>query len=69
MYEMIGGKRAFEGKTLVSVAAAILEKEPALIRTLQPATPPALERAIKKCLAKDPDARWQSAGDLASELK
>jgi Tol biopolymer transport system component/tRNA A-37 threonylcarbamoyl transferase component Bud32 len=69
LYEMIGGKRAFEGRTLVSVAAAILEKEPALIRTLQPATPSALERAIKKCLAKDPDARWQSAGDLASELK
>ncbi|MGB8988445.1 MAG: serine/threonine-protein kinase [Candidatus Sulfotelmatobacter sp.] len=60
LYEMIGGKRAFEGKTLVSVAAAILEKEPAPIRTLQPETPPALERAIKKCLAKDPDARWQS---------
>jgi serine/threonine protein kinase len=69
LYEMIGGKRAFEGKTLVSVAAAILEKDPAPIRTLQPETPPALERAIKKCLAKDPDARWQSAGDLASELK
>jgi serine/threonine protein kinase len=69
LYEMIGGKRAFEGKTLVSVAAAILEKEPAPIRTLQPETPPVLERAIKKCLAKDPDARWQSAGDLASELK
>jgi hypothetical protein len=51
------------------VAAAILEKEPAPIRTLQPVTPPVLERAIKKCLAKDPDARWQSAGDLASELK
>jgi tRNA A-37 threonylcarbamoyl transferase component Bud32 len=69
LYEMIGGKRAFEGKTLVSVAAAILEKDPAPIRTLQPETPPALERAIKKCLAKDPDTRWQSAGDLASELK
>ena len=69
LYEMIGGKRAFEGKTVVSGAAVILEKEPAPIRTLQPETPPALERAIKKCLVKDPDARWQSAGDLASELK
>jgi eukaryotic-like serine/threonine-protein kinase len=69
LYEMISGKRAFEGKTLVSVAAAILEKEPEPIRNLQPVTPPALERVIKKCLAKDPDARWQSAGDLASELK
>lgn len=69
LYEMISGKRAFEGKTLVSVAAAILEKEPEAIRVVQPVTPPSLERVIKKCLAKDPDARWQNAGDLASELK
>ena len=69
LYEMVSGKRAFEGKTLVSVAASILEKEPEPIRTLQPSTPASLERAIKKCLAKDPDERWQSAGDLASELK
>ena len=69
LYEMVSGKRAFEGKTLVSVAASILEKEPDSIRTLQPLTPASLERAIRKCLAKDPDERWQSAGDLASELK
>jgi Tol biopolymer transport system component len=69
LYEMISGKRAFEGKTLVSVAASILEKEPEPIRTLEPLTPPALERALKKCLSKDPDARWQSAADLASELR
>ena len=68
LYEMTSGKRAFEGKTLVSVAAAIMEKEPEPIRT-QAVTPPALDRLIRKCLAKDPDARWQSAGDLASELK
>jgi Tol biopolymer transport system component/tRNA A-37 threonylcarbamoyl transferase component Bud32 len=69
LYEMISGKRAFEGKTLVSVAAAILEKEPEPIRTVQPFTPPLLERLVKKCLAKDPDARWQNSGDVASELK
>lgn len=69
LYEMVSGKRAFEGKTLVSVAASILEKEPEPIRAVQPLTPSSLERVIKKCLAKDPDARWQSAGDLASELK
>jgi len=69
LYEMVSGKRAFEGKTLVSVAASILEKEPEPIRTVQPLTPPSLERAIGKCLAKDPEDRWQSAGDLASELK
>jgi len=69
LYEMVRGKRAFEGKTLVSVAAAILEKEPEPIRAVQPLTPASLERVIRKCLAKDPDARWQSAGDLASELR
>jgi len=69
LYEMLSGKRAFEGKTLVSVAASILEKDPEPIRTVQPLTPISLERAIKKCLAKDPDDRWQSAGDLASELR
>jgi Tol biopolymer transport system component len=69
LYEMLSGKRAFEGKTLVSVAASILEKDPEPIRNLQPLTPASLERVIKKCLAKDPDERWQSAGDLASELK
>src|SRR5215472_1159810 len=69
LYEMVSGKRAFEGKTLVSVAAAILEKEPEPIRNLQPAAPLPLERAINKCLAKDPEDRWQSALDLASELK
>lgn len=68
LYEMTTGKRAFEGKSAVSVAAAILEKEPEPIKTLQPMTPPALERAVKKCLAKDPDQRWQNAGDLGSEL-
>ncbi|HEX8817098.1 MAG TPA: protein kinase [Terriglobales bacterium] len=69
LYEMVTGQRAFEGKTMVSVAAAILEKDPEPIRNLQPNTPITLERVIRKCLAKDPDARWQSAGDLASELK
>jgi serine/threonine protein kinase/WD40 repeat protein len=68
LYEMVSGRRAFEGKTAVSVAASILEKEPEPVRNLQPLTPAALERVIKRCLAKDPDARWQSAGDLASEL-
>jgi eukaryotic-like serine/threonine-protein kinase len=68
LYEMTTGKRAFEGKSAVSVAAAILEKEPEPIKTLQPMTPPALERAVKKCIAKDPDQRWQNAGDLGSEL-
>jgi eukaryotic-like serine/threonine-protein kinase len=66
---MVTGQRAFEGKSQLSVASAILEKEPASISTVKPLTPPALDHAIKKCLAKLRDERWQSASDLASELK
>jgi Tol biopolymer transport system component len=69
LYEMLTGQRAFEGKSQLSVASAILEKEPAPITATKPMTPPALEHAIKKSLAKNPDERWQSASDLASELK
>ena len=66
---MVTGKRAFEGKSQLSVASAILEKEPEPISTAKPMAPPALDHAVKKCLAKLPDERWQSASDLASELK
>jgi serine/threonine protein kinase/Tol biopolymer transport system component len=69
LHEMVTGKRAFEGKSQLSVASAILEKEPEPISAAKPMTPPALEHAVKKCLAKLPDERWQSASDLASELK
>jgi predicted Ser/Thr protein kinase len=69
LYEMVTGIRAFEGKSQLSVASAILEKEPEPISAAKPMTPPALDHAIKKCLAKLPDERWQSASDLASELK
>jgi Tol biopolymer transport system component len=69
LYEVLTGQRAFPGKSQLSVASAILEKEPAAISTVKPLTPPALDHAIKKCLAKVPDERWQSASDLASELK
>jgi Tol biopolymer transport system component len=68
-YEMLTGKPAFSGKSRASLIAAILTAEPPPIATLQPMTPPNLERLIKKCLVKDPDDRWQSAGDLASELR
>jgi eukaryotic-like serine/threonine-protein kinase len=66
---MLTGKRAFEGKSQLSIASAILEKEPAPIRSIKPVTPAALDHAVKKCLAKVPDERWQNAGDLASQLK
>ena len=69
LYEMVTGNRAFQGQSEFSVASAILHKDPAPISTLQPLTPPALERTIRVCLAKDPDERWQSASDLWNELR
>jgi len=69
LYEMATGKRAFEGKSQLSVATAILEKEPEPIAAVKPMTPLALDHAVKKCLAKSADERWQSASDLASELE
>src|SRR5713101_3664457 len=61
LYEMLTGQRAFPGKSHLSVASAILEKEPAPISSIKPLTPSTLERTIKKCLEKLPDDRWQSA--------
>ncbi|MGB6430516.1 MAG: protein kinase [Candidatus Acidiferrales bacterium] len=69
LYEMATGKRAFDGKTTASVIAAVLAAEPKPISALQPMTPPALERLVKICLAKDPDERFQSAHDLSLQLK
>src|ERR1700680_701739 len=69
VYEMATGKKAFEGKTSASVMAKILEAEPPSMASLQPMTPPALDRVVKKCLAKDPDQRWQTASDLCGELR
>jgi len=69
LFEMITGKRAFEGKSQLSVATAILEKDPAPISSIKPLTPPGLDHAIRRSLAKDPDERWQMARDLALELK
>ncbi len=69
LYEMVTGRRAFEGKSTAKVVAAIMTTEPPAVTTLSPLTPAPLERVIKKCLAKDPEERWQSAGDLSSELR
>jgi len=69
LYEMVTGKRAFEGKTATSAMAAVMEREPAPISSLQPMTPPAFERLVKICLSKDPDERWQTAHDIKVQLK
>jgi eukaryotic-like serine/threonine-protein kinase len=69
LYEMLSGKKAFEGKTQASLIAAILEREPPPLTPIQPLTPPALDRVVRKCLAKSPDNRWQTARDLLDELR
>jgi serine/threonine protein kinase len=69
LYEMATGKKAFSGTTQASLIGAILHTEPAPISQGQPASPPALDRVVKTCLAKDPDERWQSAADIKRELR
>jgi len=69
LYEMLTGKRAFPGDSQLALVNAILEMDPVPVRDLQPLTPPALDRTVRRCLAKDPENRWQSTSDLASELK
>ena len=69
LYEMVTGRRPFVGKSRASLIAAIISSEPPPLAALQPMTPPALERVVQRCLAKDPDDRWQSARDVAAELR
>src|SRR6058998_3510838 len=69
LYEMLTGRKAFEGKTQASLIGAIMHGKPAPIASLQPLAPASLDRVVRKSLAKDPDERWQSAKDLGDELK
>src|SRR5262249_32898825 len=69
LYEMATGRKAFEGKSQASLIGAIMSSEPPAISSLQSMSPPLLDHVVKKCLAKDPEDRWQTAQDLASELK
>src|ERR1700677_3366817 len=63
LYEITTGRRPFDGKSQLSLASAILEKDPATIRTLKPLTPAAVERVVSSCLAKNPEDRFQTAHD------
>ena len=69
LYEMIAGRKAFEGTSQASLMGAILKDQPPPISSLQPVSPAALDHVVARCLAKDPDARWQSAADLAGDLQ
>src|SRR6266540_539748 len=69
LYEMTTAKKAFAGSSQASLISAIMQNDPLPISSVSPMTPPALERVVRICLAKDPDDRWQSAHDSAGELK
>ena len=69
VYEMATGKRAFEGNSPASVMAAILERQPSPMSSVQPLLPASLDHVVARCLAKHPDERWQSAGDVMRELQ
>jgi serine/threonine protein kinase len=69
LYEMVTGNHAFDGKSQASVIAAILEHEPQPISTFQPLAPPALDRLIRTCLAKDAEERIQTAHDAKLQLQ
>ncbi|MBI1786319.1 MAG: serine/threonine protein kinase [Acidobacteria bacterium] len=69
LYEMVTGRKAFEGQSRAGMIGAILHANPSPLSALQPLIPPALERLVNACLAKDPDERWQTAHDLKLELQ
>ncbi len=69
LYEMITGRRAFEGESQANLIAAVLDQIPPPISEVKPKAPPGLVRLVSKCIEKDPDRRWQSARDLADELR
>jgi eukaryotic-like serine/threonine-protein kinase len=68
LYEMVIGKKAFEGRSQASLIAAIMHVDPPPLTTQQPLAPPMFDRVVRKCLAKDPEERWQTARDLLTQL-
>ena len=69
LYEMATGRKAFSGSSQASLISSIMKEDPAPVSSVQPMSPPALDRIVRTCLAKDPEDRWQSAHDVAGELK
>ena len=69
LYEMVSGRRPFEGDTTVETMAAILKEEPPQLSSTGATLPSDLERTIHRCLEKSPDARFQSASDLSFGLR
>lgn len=69
VYEMATGRRAFDAPSQAGLIGAILKSDPPPIATVNPAVPPALDRIVKVCLAKNPDERWSTAHDVLLLLK
>jgi serine/threonine protein kinase len=69
LYEMATGKRAFEGGSQASLIASIIKETPRPMSEVMPMTPPALDHVVRRCLAKKPDERWQSASDVKHQLE
>jgi Tol biopolymer transport system component/predicted Ser/Thr protein kinase len=69
LFEMATGRKAFSGTSQASLIGAVLHSEPPSVSAVQPMAPPALDRVVETCLAKDPDERWQTAHDAGLELQ
>jgi len=69
LYEITTGQRPFQGGSHASLVASIMKEDPRPLSALAPASPLALDRLVQRCLAKDPEDRWQSASDLAHGLR
>ena len=69
LYEMLTGQKAFTGKSQASLIGSIMNSEPPAISSIQPMTPPALDRVVKGCLAKEPEHRWSTAHDVMLQLQ
>jgi len=69
IYEMATGQKAFQAESKASLIAKILTAQPPPIETIQPVSPPELDRVVQRCLAKKPEERWQSAAELTSQFQ
>ena len=69
LYEMATGKRPFSGRTQIRLADDILHKSPPPLKVMNPQAPAELEAIILKCLAKQPEDRYQSVEELARDLR
>src|SRR5207237_2344228 len=69
LYEMITGRRAFAGDSILSIMSAILRNEPTPAAEIMRESPPEVDRIIRRCLQKNPNRRYQHAGDLKIDLE